>query len=330
MTQHGRATYISWGPQVLEVLEIDSGGLAATTETIDHTKYGTSYREFAPGYTDPGSLTVTVTTDNDAVNSQLRTMWELQTVAPLSVVLPTGLQLTANAFITQFIDSIVKTGLYTLKITFKLSGKPGREAYSLYQIVPPTNTTLYRGASYSLHLSGSGGTDPAGGNAVFGFSGSHDGSTITGNLLTIDKTATEGTITVTATVTSDPPTPSPTIAPVTYNIVAPRPSTLSIAGRSYISQKQEDGTKTYQYSAVVYPTGAVSTATWKAYIYKDTRWVEADDDTDHISMNNGTGELTVKAGYIGADIIQLRINCVSTAVPALADEKYVTLEITED
>lgn len=332
MTNNGRATYIGWGGMTLELLDIDSGGLTAVTEAIDRTKYGTSIREFSPGYTDPGSVSVTIITDSDVVASQLRVMHDLQTVAPLSIVLPTGLQLTANAFIISFGDSIEKMGLYTLKITFKLTGKVSRTTFAGYFIVPQSGTTLFRGCSYTLHLSGSesGGTDPAGANAIFALSGAHDGVTIDNDLdlLIIDKAASATSVTVTATIQPEPPAPV-TIGQVVYTIAKPALSAMSVIGDQSIKQKQKKA-KTYQYTVSVYPVGADPVVGWKAEILntETMKWHEATVDVDHLSIGADSG-LLATTDSITTGTKQLRITATSTATPSIKAEMPVTMVVTE-
>lgn len=332
MTNIGRATYIGWGGMTLELLDIDSGGLTAVTEAIERTKYGTSIREFSPGYTDPGSVSVTIVTDDDVVTSQLRVMHDLQTVAPLSIVLPTGLQLTANAFIISFGDSIEKMGLYTLKITFKLTGKVSRTTFAGYFIVPPSGTTLFRGCSYTLHLSGSesGGTDPAGANAMFAISPATAGVTIDNDLdlLIIDKNTEATSVTVTATIQPEPPNPV-TISQVVYTIAKPDLSAMSINGVQSIKQKKSTE-KIYEYTVSVYPVGADSTATWKAEIFNPAtkEWHEAKANEDHISIGKDDGKLSTTTA-ITTGTYQLRITATSKATTSIKAEMPVTMVVTD-
>lgn len=328
MTNIGRATYIGWGGMTLELLDIDSGGLTAVTEAIDRTKYGTSIREFSPGYTDPGSVSVTIVTEDATVTSQLRVMHELQTVAPLSIVLPTGLQLTANAFIISFGDSVEKMGLYTLKVTFKLTGKVSRTTYVGYRIVPQTGTTLFRGCSYTLHLSGSGGTDPAGANATFAIDAeAHGGISIDNDLdlLIIDKTTELTSVTVSATIQPEPPALT-SIEPVRYTIVKPDPTAMSISGDQIIEHTQTELPKSHTYTISTYPVGADTTAKWSLLIYKGREW-KAPEEADKVEIQDN-GILKILSDHaVGTS--QLQISAKSTKNTSVTADFFVTVIVKE-
>lgn len=45
---YGRATFIGWGNTTLDLIDIDSGGIVATTEVIDNTRYGDNIRQSMP------------------------------------------------------------------------------------------------------------------------------------------------------------------------------------------------------------------------------------------------------------------------------------------
>lgn len=321
---YGRATFIGWGNTTLDLIDIDSGGIVATTEVIDNTRYGDNIRQSMPGYTDPGSVSITVSTDRHADVATLRRNFWNHVVNAVLVVLPNGLQLAYNGFISSFMESLDKHGLYTLKLTIKLSGKPTEQAYTNYTIVPHNDTDMYRGSSYGLFLVGGSATETVvgGEGAVWEITtaGVNAGTQIVGNTLIIHPDEIQPKIVVQATFFPNE-TPSVVTSTATYHIKKPAPSTVEVNGPDNIDVKIGTATSA-TYKHAVYPSGADDGVTWT--ITKP----DGNPQTGLSITNNGT--VNVATSYNPGDpgTYEYIVTAKSTNFATLIGRKNITIQAT--
>lgn len=319
----GRATFVAWGSTTLDLIDLDDGGITATTEVVDNTRYGDNVRQSLPGYTDPGYVSLTVSTDRHAdVTTLRRNFWDHVTNA-FDVVLPNGLQLGYIGFISSFKESLDKHGLYTIKLIIKLSGKPTEQPYESYTIVPTNGSNMYRGSSYGLFLVGGSATETVvgGEGAEWGITteGTHAGTMIVGNTLMISPDEAKNEIAVQATIyPNDEAVVLGTTA--TYHIKHPAPTTLVINGDSNINVTI--GTrKTQQYNIAAYPSGASAAATWT---------ITDDRGRAVAGLSIADGLVTAAENYNPGDpgTYHYVITATSASVSSLKTKKEITITAT--
>ena len=329
---YGRSTYIAWAEKTFDLLEIDSGGLTATTDTIEVTRYGESVRRYIPGYTDYGSIAVTVSTERTPDVYDLRLAFTDRIIGTLSVVTPIGLQLSYEGFITSFSDYFDKNGLYTIKLVFKLITAPVHKTYADYVILPLNTTPLYRGCSYGLFLSPRGGNDTGGGSCTWAIISprSSEFTEIVGNTLTIGSNEEKANITVQASLK-----PEQAISDVftsTYDIVAPTVTSIQISGDDRLEfVKPGEGEDPYNisktYTASVYPTGADQRVIWTI---SNEEGIVPPEELIQISDGGVVQVYGVEAMYLDSRQYVFLIKAISITANRVHGEKYITLTIKEN
>lgn len=298
MAQHyGRNTYVSWdGDAILDL--INFSGINATTDTIEHTAYGKTVKEFFPGYRDYGSLVLTLGTSNSMDLYRIRQSYKNHVVSTVNVVTPAGIQYGFRAFVTALGHTMDKMGMYTITLTLKITGEPTTMIYDEYVILPRTNTTLYRGCAYGLYLTPGGDTlDPTGGEgAIWLMSGAKtSGTGISGNTLTISSEETAGSIKVTAWIRSaDDPTTQKSYGPVSYTISAPPVMVVTIVelAGSELEITKGAAKDWANYSVNTYPIGSSKTEV----IWSLVDATNAPVDGTYATVDNGMIKFTTQFG----------------------------------
>lgn len=327
----GRATFVAWGGTTLDLIDIDSGGITATTDPIESTRYADSVRQFLPGYTDPGSISITVSTDNAADAANLRRNFADHVVGDFAVVLPTGLQLNYTGYIASFTHFLDKHGLYTYKLTIKLSGMPNETPYPQFTIIPVSGSSMYRGSSYGLFLiPGAASTATVGGEgAVWQLVGDHHAHTeIVGNTLIIAPDEAQNQITVKATIYPDESASQ--AATAVYTITSPAPASIQITGAETLHFNRHEGGEDVEstYTAAVYPAGASQGVKWTL-----TK-VNGAVAENGISIGNLTGILSIDhdtyAAVIGVGTKQYVIHVTNRyGTATITNIKYITVEVED-